>query len=376
MRISAGICMCFTVGVILVCSSCDKRESDNKSEGTTMAKKTSSDVVMSDPLQIDGLMMQGRQLSAQQAQELEKELDSSPEDVSTRIKLLPYCWGVRRATDSAGEEHRKHVFWFIENHPGSRVAGTVEMGISQILQGQAYESAKQLWLKQVDAFGDNANVLGNASTFFLLHDREIAEKLLKKAQEIEPDNSEWAGQLARLYDMDAIASLGKPVEGSASKALEQHEKGYDGTSSDEARFYMLDGLAKAALRTRDLQKAETYANKLLEQAKQYKEDWNYGNAIHHGNMVLGNIALLSDDIDKAKEHLIKAGETPGSPQLNSFGPDIKLAKKLLDRGEKETALAYFRLCRKFWEMGQDDLDTWIDDIKQGKIPDLGRHLYR
>jgi len=103
-------------------------------------------------------------------------------------------------------------------------------------------------------------------------------------------------------------------------------------------------------------------------------DWNSGNNIHHGNIILGRIALKSDKIEEAKEHLIKAGKTPGSPQLNSFGPNMTLAKELLQRHEKDVVFEYFELCSRFWKLRRDRLDRWSADVKEGKIPDFGGNL--
>ena len=66
-------------------------------------------------------------------------------------------------------------------------------------------------------------------------------------------------------------------------------------------------------------------------AQKIKSDWNYGNALHKGNIVLGRIALERGDIAGAKEHLLAAGQTPGSPQVGSFGPNTTLAKELLEK---------------------------------------------
>lgn len=90
--------------------------------------------------------------------------------------------------------------------------------------------------------------------------------------------------------------------------------------------------------------------------------------------MLGLCALNKGDAKPAGEYLLKAGKTPGSPQLNSFGPNMLLAKALLERGAKEEVLEYFDLCRSFWAMGGDRLDKWAKDIDAGNVPDLGGNL--
>ena len=97
--------------------------------------------------------------------------------------------------------------------------------------------------------------------------------------------------------------------------------------------------------------------------------WNYGNRVHHGNLVLGRIALAEGNVKAAKFRLTAAGNTPGSPQLNSFGPNMTLAKDFLERGEQDVVLRYFRACAKFWEMDRGKLDEWAAQVEEGTIPD-------
>src|SRR5688572_19086141 len=73
-----------------------------------------------------------------------------------------------------------------------------------------------------------------------------------------------------------------------------------------------------ALNAGDLLAARRGAEEVLRLAPRYPKSWNYGNALHHGHLVLGMVALRANDVPRAKEHLLKAGRTPGSPQLDSF----------------------------------------------------------
>jgi len=124
----------------------------------------------------------------------------------------------------------------------------------------------------------------------------------------------------------------------------------------------------------DLKKASNYAHELLDTAPQFKKDWDYGNAIHHGNCVLGRVALQQGDTKTAIHYLLESGKTKGSPQLDSFGPNMCLARELLVKGEKDAVLQYFGLCRNFWESGGDQLDEWTRQVKAGETPDFGANL--
>lgn len=143
---------------------------------------------------------------------------------------------------------------------------------------------------------------------------------------------------------------------------------------EKERFYALNRAAKNALAAGKTEEAAKFARELETLALKFKDDWNYGNAIQDANQVLGRIALAKGDVDEAKKRLLASADSKGSPQMNSFGPNMQLAKDLLAKGETETVLKYFERCRKFWEMGGRQLDRWSRDAKAGNSPDFGAHL--
>jgi hypothetical protein len=145
-------------------------------------------------------------------------------------------------------------------------------------------------------------------------------------------------------------------------------------SSPEERFYALNDAAKESFEVGHIDDARKYATELLDEAAKFPHDWNYGNAIQDGNLVLGRIAVRDGRIQEAKEYLLAAGRSPGSPQMNSFGPNLSLAKDLLEKGERDTVLQYFDLCRKFWQMDYGKLDEWSREVKAGETPDFGANL--
>jgi hypothetical protein len=159
-------------------------------------------------------------------------------------------------------------------------------------------------------------------------------------------------------------------EGRYSKATRELANAQD----DCQRFYALDDAAKAAFETGRLDDARRYAERAIELAATMRSDWNYGNAIHDGHMVLGRLALKGGDIAAARRELLAAGASPGSPQLDTFGPNMSLAKDLLEHKETDTVVEYFRLCGKFWEMGTDRLRQWTILAKAGEMPDFGANL--
>ena len=140
------------------------------------------------------------------------------------------------------------------------------------------------------------------------------------------------------------------------------------------RFYALNNAAKESFVIGKTNAAQKYAEELLKLLPSFKNNWNYGNAVQDANLVLGRIAVTNGHINKAKRFLIAAGRSPGSPQMDSFGPNMSLAKDLLEHGEKEAVLVYFVLCRKFWKMHFGKLDKWSLTVKNGGIPNFGANL--
>jgi hypothetical protein len=145
-------------------------------------------------------------------------------------------------------------------------------------------------------------------------------------------------------------------------------------SQDVMAFYTLTYLVEKAA---DCAQIEKYAPKLLAQAASYKTDWNYGNAILSGNLALGYCEITKGNVAKAEDYLAKAGATPGSPQLDTFGlgsVDMRLPVALLKKGRKESVLKFLEASKKYWEKQFSDeyLSEWKTAINAGKIPTFNK----
>ena len=321
----------------------------------------------------------GQQMTSKDAETLEERLKTNADNLPAREKLIRYYFQamVTSRSPELEEKRQRHVFWLIEHHPESELAGLPEAemlptGLSGSID--AYQHGKRLWLEQVQKHQDNPQILRNAAQFLIFFDSKTAQDLLKKALDLNPTDSETASRLAESYEQERmLANSADQKTTLAQKALSIREHALQ-TADSEQRFYALGSLATDAIEAGETQKAQEYASELLQDSEKFRKNWDYGNAVHMGNIVLGRVALQRGDIALAGQYLLAAGQTPGSPQLDSFGPDMTLAKELLEKGQRDVVITYLESCAKFWKMGGDKLQMWIATIKGGGTPDFFLNL--
>lgn len=204
---------------------------------------------------------------------------------------------------------------------------------------------------------------------------------LENASTLDMTNRRVAERLAlTLFVLGAGAFTGytlalpRLAEIEESRAIVRQMFAQRRVSNDE--FYEMTQVARVASRTcseKRLADGEDVARRLLKVYPGFLYDWNYGNAIHYANLVLGRIALRRGDTNLATLHLRRAGGTPGSPQIGDYGPDMTLARELLERGESDAVLRYFSLCSRFWRNENRNcvLTEWFADVRRGRTPDFG-----
>src|SRR5215204_2657059 len=88
-------------------------------------------------------------------------------------------------------------------------------------------------------------------------------------------------------------------------------------------------LAPAALTAGDQDKARSFATELIALGESQRNKIPafgpslYSDARHIGNMILGQQAFAAGDLTNVKTYLLAAADVPGSPVLNSFGPNMQ-----------------------------------------------------
>jgi beta-lactamase regulating signal transducer with metallopeptidase domain/tetratricopeptide (TPR) repeat protein len=309
------------------------------------------------------LQMEGEKLTIDEIAGLEKKVASDPSDLPDRVRILGYYFIKRISEPSAQNAAQPYILWIIRNFPA--IAGDPIASVDYRTDLPHYEEASEAWKEALAKYPNDSKVIGNAAAFYLLNEPQRAEKLLLQGEKLEPNNTAWAMRLGQLYTLRSMGPDTSVKTASKAEALKWFEQGLSSLKGID-RFYALEAPAKAAFEAGDFATAHQYAQELLQMAPQYPKDWNYGNALYTGNSVLGQIALAQGDIPSAKNYLAAAGDSPGSPQLNSFGPDLTLARQLLEKGEKDAVIAFLGKIAKFWKGHEVTIQDWQKAIRQGQ----------
>ena len=345
-----------------------------------------------------GDFLTGMNLTAEEAEALEERLERNPRDLQARSQLIVYYFPKSHLNPAVRRVHHEHVLWLIRNAPHDDVLGSPHSQVQPFFDSESYGAGKQAWLSHIEREPSNVTFLGNAANFFSdFQDGDLVIETLQSAQSYDPDNSRWPTLLGHRYLRDVLMAeqlrgqlqvpefleaddlpgsladlFGQVPAEEPSKAvlaLEQFERAYERADSDIERTHLLVELARAAFEAERYDDARTHASALLDAPPTPVGD---DTATHRGNIILGRVALVADDVEQAKYHLLEAGRVSGSASLGSFGPNMRLAADLLERGEKDIVLEYFELCSSFWP--SDKLQDWTALVRAGRTPDFEAHL--
>jgi tetratricopeptide (TPR) repeat protein len=322
----------------------------------------------------------GTELSKPAADKLELDLKSDSDNFADRIELLAF-YSFKTYKDGLTPEdlmHRRaHIFWVIEHEPSSTFASDNAAAFGA--EGQDHEGLEEggkLWLQQVKASPRNARILYNAGRFFGWTDGwSRSEELLEGAYAIEPQNHDIASFLAGLYWRDARhSSNAEQVRSEAAKSLGVYERALSDTNDQREQLNDLPEAAQAAFEAGEYEKAGAYSKKALNLAAQPENVADSADAGHYGNIVLGRIAVRQGDVAGGSAYLLKSAAIKGNPHLDTFGPNMMLAKELLEKGERTSVLQYFDLCGAFWKDDDGKLKQWRSSVASGTNPDFGANL--
>lgn len=189
----------------------------------------------------------------------------------------------------------------------SPITGTWFANLSEQLDDVAYRIGRTMWISLVEGNPEDTVILHNAASFLLSSDEAMSEKLLKRAKSLEPDDPQWSRQLAHLYWLEMIGKDAAVRRTLAAKAQAEYEWAQGLYRDERERLDQLHLLAEAAFEAGDYAKADAYASELLSKAETGHRD------IFYGNQILGRLAIVEGDVERATSHLLASAGTAGCP---------------------------------------------------------------
>jgi hypothetical protein len=319
------------------------------------------------------LLETGAQLDAKQAGELEERLLKQPTDMDARVQLLGYLAKPMQMTDQDLQAHACHVLWIVENDPRHPVLDTYQGRLFSSSPKAEQLQVKQLFQKHLEISPNDAVLIRRLVGFLSFDDKSI-EPLLKQGAALDPKNPHWYRELSKHHAFKSIYADDKTGMELRAVALEEEEKALSLSTEEFERFDSLQRLPFRAYAAGKMEKAQTYANQVLEASGNFKDSkWLYSLTVHRAHIVLGLVAVGRDQLKLAGEELIKSTEID-VPDPKLPWVDLRLADALLDRGERQVVLEYLKACEGPWESGRESLQLWSATIRHGRRPDFKKRV--
>lgn len=173
-------------------------------------------------------LIQGNQLTAEAAQQLEASLQRNPGDLAARVRLLGY-YSARAARDSGMREARlREIEWLIANAPACPAlhepAARLQPADFAAPFAGYEETLRHAWQQQVDARPNDARVVENAYRSLAAVDSrensgEKSVPYLKRLRTLDPGDPNWAADLATIYSF-ALLRIAAPAAPPATRQFQ------------------------------------------------------------------------------------------------------------------------------------------------------------
>ena len=306
----------------------------------------------------------GGRMSASEAEALELQLESEPNDERLHLQLYGF-YTRNRQEDSAVERRLGHGLWLIEHSPRSEAHRHVYSAFNQKKYPKLFERGRLLWLAHADRSREDLAITEFAGLYLRMSDLNKADALFQRGVAAEPEEPRWLSHLGqtRIFAMEKAAAGSNEKQAIAIEALEFFERSYQ-LSTERGKGGMLTSLCRASIHSRLYDKARQYARRML--AHEGANQFGYETKHYHGHTVLGVVAYESGEIEQAREYLLQSIQLPQSARKISYEPDMSLVRRFLSEGEKGLVRDFFEACKPLWKNGQAQLRAWQEQLDHGE----------
>lgn len=297
-------------------------------------------------------------LSQIQIKEIEARLIEDPGNLDLRLQI--FFWHVQQIDDNDKLRDTEKCFeytkWLIENNPNMNeiIASTVCTS-GTFFSKEQFLVLKEAWLKQVEMFPENSQVLGVAGIFIANNCIDEALLLFQKAHRLALEE-DWLSDLVNgcsgawhnaKDDADRLRISEMMFENGIS-ALE---------SASGANFYhTCDNLAFVAL--------EMERPDILQQCLAILQQMDDIHDKRQASIYQGLLDVRAGDLAGARKNLLKYKLEHNEPLRT------RLMKELFDLGDKEAVFKALKT-RKHDRAGQQaETEHWLAQLASGEFPDF------
>jgi tetratricopeptide (TPR) repeat protein len=303
-------------------------------------------------------------------EKLETQADGS-EEPEPHLRLVGFLRKMVIDNPKLKPRYLRESLWLIERYPDCSET-VFSMAAHLVVDGEeARARIREAWLSAVDRSTRDTRVVLNASRALQEIDEQEALRLVEQLiRDHPPGNPEWWKHLGDVQRSIARNGHTPPDHARLLDAVAAYRTAREHGSGGDVSFSALTSLVLTLQEAGNDAEAATTATELLAEAPQWTDDWNYGNAIFRAHMTLSRVAFHRKDMDAAARSLIAASQTPGSPQLDAFGPDrddLKFALLIARAGRIDAAAQFMRGIARF--NSHSLYPGLADKLEHGQIPD-------
>jgi len=303
------------------------------------------------------------ELTPEDVAKWQEALDRSPHDRSLRVILFCYHDSpLARQKCPDPKARYEQMLWLVWNWPDVPTIIGYHLRPDPAEDQHSYDRAACLWLQHVDASPSNLAILDNATMFFWHFEPDIAERLAKSGQNLDPENSWWPTVLAGIY-LDKMAKAKGDERRLFAAELVRHLEAERRLWGGK-HFHELFELGWAAVESGDIPKAQACADELLGQTTD-KMRLVRMRAVQQENLLLGEIALAQGNVASALVYLGEAGRAYSKEGFQGGCHRIALATKLLERGETEAVIQFIMDSASPMRLSPAEVEDCLQVVKDG-----------
>ena len=114
---------------------------------------------------------------------------------------MVWLFGRNRYVPHAKHQMYLQIRWVIENIPRSELAKGLNSYLISVENPTGYQACKTMWLTLVEQNAGDVIILRNAAMFLTIDDSTIAEELLLRVINIDPDNIDCKTELEFIREL-------------------------------------------------------------------------------------------------------------------------------------------------------------------------------